>query len=641
MPGLPSGASYNAPMETKVLLLARRELSNALPWPLRVLAVDRLSASGLVFLVEGNDRALRRRLVIDVDPTHSTLHLAPAGRELEEGASGGFLGSLAGAFLLRVEPTIEARVLRIPLETSNGQARVLVCEWTGRRGNLRLLDSDEIVIDSLERGGASAGEKYRGPAVDPRPAPEKLDALELAVKLADLPSERWPREIARVARGVSVTDAVLALADALSIDRAPETALPRALERIEAKRAEDAADSADASTACLLLFSRRAEIAWPGRKGMTAEKLGLPAAVVRVVPEPLFAPFAAPGADLFTLMARAHKANADRAEEETRRASILRVLTSDMKRLVRLRENLIAERGAPGEGVALRKFGEAILAQFAQIERGQAELIAPDYAGGEDAPPIRIPLDPARSVKDNAESYFRRARRWERGEPHRKKRLELIDQSVVKLSRVESRVKDSDGAPSESAVENWRRDALGLMWKPAFRAEAPADARAATESARGTKSARKEAPATSAATAQRHPKDRRESFRPRAFTTKEGWTVWVGRSNKENDHVTHVLAHPEDFWFHAHGVPGSHVVLRREGRKDNPSAKTLEEAAAIAAFFSKARHAGKAPVIYTLKKYVRKPRKAPAGLAMVEREKMIMIAPRNPDEGKAPEWSEE
>ncbi|MBK8232716.1 MAG: hypothetical protein IPK72_19565 [Candidatus Eisenbacteria bacterium] len=64
-------------------------------------------------------------------------------------------------------------------------------------------------------------------------------------------------------------------------------------------------------------------------------------------------------------------------------------------------------------------------------------------------------------------------------------------------------------------------------------------------------------------------------------------------------------------WFHAHGVPGSHVVLRREGRKDNPSAKTMEEAAAIAAFFSKARHAGKAPVIYTLKKYVRKPSKAP------------------------------
>ncbi|MBK8233084.1 MAG: DUF814 domain-containing protein [Candidatus Eisenbacteria bacterium] len=105
--------------------------------------------------------------------------------------------------------------------------------------------------------------------------------------------------------------------------------------------------------------------------------------------------------------------------------------------------------------------------------------------------------------------------------------------------------------------------------------------------------------------------------------------------------MTHVLAHPEDLWFHAHGVPGSHVVLRREGRKDNPSAKTMEEAAAIAAFFSKARHAGKAPVIYTLKKYVRKPRKAPAGLAMVEREKMIMVQPRDPDEGRTPEWEED
>jgi predicted ribosome quality control (RQC) complex YloA/Tae2 family protein len=83
------------------------------------------------------------------------------------------------------------------------------------------------------------------------------------------------------------------------------------------------------------------------------------------------------------------------------------------------------------------------------------------------------------------------------------------------------------------------------------------------------------------------------------------------------------------------------VVLRREGRKDNPSAKTIEEAAAIAAFFSKARHSSKAPVIYTLKKYVRKPRGAKAGLAMCQREKSIMVLPKDPAEGREPEWMEE
>jgi predicted ribosome quality control (RQC) complex YloA/Tae2 family protein len=117
--------------------------------------------------------------------------------------------------------------------------------------------------------------------------------------------------------------------------------------------------------------------------------------------------------------------------------------------------------------------------------------------------------------------------------------------------------------------------------------------------------------------------------------------VLVGRSNAENDWLTHRHARPEDLWFHAHGVPGSHVVLRREGRKSNPSARTLEEAAAIAAFYSKARHSSKTPVIYTLRKHVRKPRGARPGLAVCEREKMIMVRPKDPAEGREPEWMED
>jgi predicted ribosome quality control (RQC) complex YloA/Tae2 family protein len=114
--------------------------------------------------------------------------------------------------------------------------------------------------------------------------------------------------------------------------------------------------------------------------------------------------------------------------------------------------------------------------------------------------------------------------------------------------------------------------------------------------------------------------------------------VVVGRSNEENDFVTHRLAKQEDYWFHASGVPGSHVVLKRAGRKDNPSSKAIEEAAAIAAFYSKSRNSRKAPVIYTLKKYVHKPRKAKPGLATCSNEKTVMVAPMNPEEGITPEW---
>jgi predicted ribosome quality control (RQC) complex YloA/Tae2 family protein len=79
-----------------------------------------------------------------------------------------------------------------------------------------------------------------------------------------------------------------------------------------------------------------------------------------------------------------------------------------------------------------------------------------------------------------------------------------------------------------------------------------------------------------------------------------------------------------------HGGPGSHVVLRRGKGANEPSKATLEEVASWAAFHSKSRTAGKVPVIYTQKKYVRKPRGAKAGTVIVEREKMLMVRPVEP-----------
>ena len=72
-------------------------------------------------------------------------------------------------------------------------------------------------------------------------------------------------------------------------------------------------------------------------------------------------------------------------------------------------------------------------------------------------------------------------------------------------------------------------------------------------------------------------------------------------------------------------------MLRRGKGKNEPSKQTLEEVAAWAAYYSQARSAGKVPVIVTRKKYVRKPRKAPAGLAVSEREKTLMVRPQEPE----------
>jgi len=125
-------------------------------------------------------------------------------------------------------------------------------------------------------------------------------------------------------------------------------------------------------------------------------------------------------------------------------------------------------------------------------------------------------------------------------------------------------------------------------------------------------------------------------IRPRTFFTSDGWEVWVGRSTAENDLITHRLSNPHDFWLHVVGVPGSHVILRRPSRTAIPKPRTLEEAASIAAYYSKARKLARVPVIYTERKFVSKPRRGKPGQAICTRERELLVRPKLPPGGSGP-----
>jgi len=88
------------------------------------------------------------------------------------------------------------------------------------------------------------------------------------------------------------------------------------------------------------------------------------------------------------------------------------------------------------------------------------------------------------------------------------------------------------------------------------------------------------------------------------------------------------MAHKEDIWLHARGVGGSHVVIRMENNKNMPQKSTILKAASLAAWHSKARGSGLAPVVYTKRKYVNKPKGAPAGSVTVQKENVEMIQPK-------------
>lgn len=111
-----------------------------------------------------------------------------------------------------------------------------------------------------------------------------------------------------------------------------------------------------------------------------------------------------------------------------------------------------------------------------------------------------------------------------------------------------------------------------------------------------------------------------------AYELPGGWIILAGATDADNDYLSTQLAEPNDWWFHADKVPGSHVILRARADAE-PSRETLKQAAAVAAYHSKARHAGTVPVHCTRARHVSKPRGAKSGTVHVARGTVLKVRP--------------
>ncbi|MCF0062281.1 NFACT RNA binding domain-containing protein [Dyadobacter chenwenxiniae] len=104
-----------------------------------------------------------------------------------------------------------------------------------------------------------------------------------------------------------------------------------------------------------------------------------------------------------------------------------------------------------------------------------------------------------------------------------------------------------------------------------------------------------------------------------------GYTILIGRNAKNNDVLTKQFATKDDLWLHAKDVTGSHVVIKNQPGRNFP-ALVIERAAELAAFYSKRKNDSLCPVIYTPKKFVRKPKGLPEGAVVIDKENVLMVA---------------
>ncbi len=322
-------------------------------------------------------------------------------------------------------------------------------------------------------------------------------------------------------------------------------------------------------------------------------------------------------------------------DDSARRAAIVRALKRYRTRVARKLEALRGDLAEAERATQHRRFGEALLAYLGQVPARATQVRLPDPA--DPAGALEIPLDPKLKPQENAARYFKRAAKAERGLEQVPPRLAATEAEVHGLTLLIERAErfDEHAASADGASQALQETDATLDGDLELAlAKLPPTVRTAVEPLAATKArpARRppSAKALAAAVARGEARAPEARLQPRRFKTSEGWDVLIGRTNEGNDYLTHHLARPEDYWFHVHGAAGSHVVLRRGKGKNEPSKRTVEEVAAWAAFYSQARTAGKVPVIVTRKKYVRKPRKAPPGLAVCEREKTVMVRPKEP-----------
>ena len=110
-----------------------------------------------------------------------------------------------------------------------------------------------------------------------------------------------------------------------------------------------------------------------------------------------------------------------------------------------------------------------------------------------------------------------------------------------------------------------------------------------------------------------------------------GWLILAGHSERDNDRLSLKIAKANEWWFHVRGMPGSHVILRApEGVKNGPDKKLLKQAAAVAAWHSKAKSGGVVAVSATLAQFVSKPRGAKPGTVSIRKETVFKVRPQLP-----------
>lgn len=492
---------------------------------------------------------------------------------------------LMGAKLVAVEQPGLERVLFLRFDAVNEMgdrvAPALVLEILGSKANLLLLDGEGRIIDAVRRSDLeNAGDRLIQPGAryELPPSQHKVNLLEEPA--ADV------LERLREKEGMELSAALRETLDGASPIVCREAAF-RAVRRKGAAVEELTAD--DRERLRLYLENLAEEIRTGGRPTLVVKPDGTPwdftyiplsqygrEAVTRELPD-------------YSVLLDTFYAEREKAERIRRQSQdLLRLLSNLTQRTARkiAAQKKDLEKSADRE--KYRIYGELLKANLHRVPKGASHVELENYYDP-DMAPVRIPLNAALSPAQNAQRYFKEYKKTYTAEQvlgeqiaAGEKELVYLDSVFDALSRAESTAELQD-----------------------IREELAAGGYLKRGGAKG-----KSLPARS---------------KPMRFLSSDGFSILVGRNNRQNDELTLRVAAKNDIWLHVKNIPGSHVIVLTEGAV--PPDRTLEEAAILAAYYSKARQSASVPVDYAPVRKVKKPAGAKPGMVIYEGNRTAYVQP--------------
>ena len=484
---------------------------------------------------------------------------------------------LTGARITEIRQVGGDRIVYVDMDAVNELGdhvlRRLVLEIMGRHSNLLLLDEQDRILEATRHVNPEMSRVRQiqpGMTYLPPPAQDKLDpgtltGEELYARLNALPAGRLSRALADSISGLSRVSAEELACRVLQGGEWPED-LKDACGHLAdlLRRLPGMADAR-------VLF---------GENGEAEEVFPFPYLSARTDAQK-------PYKTLSQALEVYYGTRDIRERLNQRSAAMIRMLKGQMDRCQRKLAMQMEELSSAERMEEYRRMGEAINANMYQLKKGMAEAVLTDWNDPEGGT-ITVPLDIRLTPGQNAQKYFKK---YQKARSAREIAAEQRDKTLAEIDYLEGMLLDVDKCVGESELEEIRQELVrtGYMKK----------------------------------TTSRKQQRQLPQSKPYRYQSGDGIEILVGKNAAQNDRITGG-AKPGEMWLHAKDMPGSHVVICREG--EIPQA-TMKQAALLAAWYSKGQRSSLVPVDYTLRKYVKKPSGAAPGKVIYTHQKTAYMTP--------------